>query len=269
MRSSARSIGIFVTVAVFVVSSCSALRNSKAVKLNQLLLAGNEALIQKRYDEALRLYDEGLKIAPREVMFLSNKSIALRSRGAETYNSSRRIVGREENRVGIEKGKKDIENAAIFSGQAWSSVRNSLSYELIDFFTPQDVRLFVARNHAETLLLVAQHVDKTRTGEAVAVLDEYIGFESDAEKKLKSRLNRNKLLLENGQGEAALEGYRKLLAEDPNQLEAILGVGLALSQSGLKEEFDEARTYLKRFIELAPDDHPMKADIVRTLEYMK
>ncbi len=82
---------------------------------------------------------------------------------------------------------------------------------------------------------------------------------------MNARLMAGKMLLETDRGEDALNEYKLALALDQNSIVAILGIGLALSQSGDPKNFEEAKPYLKRFVEEAPDTHPMKRDIEATL----
>ncbi|HEX8607277.1 MAG TPA: tetratricopeptide repeat protein, partial [Pedobacter sp.] len=89
------------------------------------------------------------------------------------------------------------------------------------------------------------------------------------EKKIKIRLYVGKMLIDTGRGDDAIAEYNKVLAINPNDIEAILGVGLALSQSGDLKKYREAEYYLERFVEQAPDNHPLKTDIKNTLEFMK
>jgi hypothetical protein len=62
------------------------------------LESGNKALLAKQYDKAIEFYDSGLSLIPKEPVFLSNKSVALRLRGDNFHNkvtvsASRPMVG--------------------------------------------------------------------------------------------------------------------------------------------------------------------------------
>jgi len=70
------------------ISGCSIIQQSQKIKaLNKILKSGNEALTAKQYDKAIEFYDSGLSLVPKEPVLLSNKSIAVRSRGVERYNA--------------------------------------------------------------------------------------------------------------------------------------------------------------------------------------
>lgn len=59
-----------------------------------------------------------------------------------------------------------------------------------------------------------------------------------------------------GKAEDAAVQYRKAVVSDSKASEAYFGLGKVLSQSGKKEE---AKRQLKKFMELAPSDHPLRA----------
>lgn len=64
------------------------------------------------------------------------------------------------------------------------------------------------------------------------------------------------MLIRTSNGELAADEYKSILVEDPDNIEALLGAGLALAQSGDKVRLEEAKRYLRRFIDKAPEDHP-------------
>ena len=248
--------------------ACSLIENKRMNQLGELLTKGNTALQDGQYDEAIEFYNRGLEMAPEEVLFLSNKAMALRLRGSGTYNKAIKLSDANAKANGMILGKRDLEEAASLSARAVENFRGSLSIEIYNLLSGPEIKLAVTANHAETLRVVAT-LDKSRTDDAVAAIDEYIKLETDSARKTAFRLVKNKLYLESGNGVRALEGYREILNQDPEQLDAILGVGLALSQSGDDQKFKEAKFFLKRFVEKAPDEHPMKADVKQTLAYMK
>lgn len=252
-----------------VTSGCLFSENRKINKLNQILQAGNEALYAKQYNEAIRLYDSGLLIAPEEPVFLSNKSTAFRFRGADRYNSAIRLTDQKEKTDGIEAAKSDFRESASFSAKAVKAIESARLLELLGGYSHEARKLNVFTAHAESMRLFATVVDKTKADEALQALHKYIEIEPDEEKKTKALLNTGKMLIETGNGEKAILEYRKILDTNADHTEALLGVGLALSQSGDSKKFKEAEYYLQRFVSQASDDHPLKAEIKSTLDYMK
>lgn len=251
-------------------SGCFIRERLNTRKLNELLRKGNEALFAKQYEEAIKWYDAGLRINPGEPTFLSNKSTVFRMRGVERYNSAIRLEDANARDEGKEIAKHDFRHAAALSTQAVKRLKSLKFLEFLDRALDQEsAKLNIYASRADALRLFATLADKTKTGEALEAMHEYIEIETDQEKKTKSRLNAGKMLIDTGRGDDAISEYKKVLAIEPNNIEAVLGVGLALSQSGDMEKYHEAESYLQRFVEQAPDNHPLKTDIKNTLEFMK
>ena len=169
----------------------------------------------------------------------------------------------------MEAAKHEFEMAAADSNRAATIIRSHDYVGDYDLWAAKAFRLNVFANRAEALRLVALQTDKGRAMEAFRAVQEYLEMEPDSEKSLTAHLAGAKMLLETGHGDSALIEYKGLLEKTPDLADAWLGVGLALSQSGDLKEFREAEYYLTRFLELAPDNHPMKADIENTVKYMK
>jgi hypothetical protein len=62
--------------------------------------------------------------------------------------------------------------------------------------------------------------------------------------------------------------YDEVLADDPNNLDAVLGEGLALFQSGVRAKYPEAASYLRRFVDGAPENHPLRGSAKDALDFM-
>jgi tetratricopeptide (TPR) repeat protein len=254
-------------LAIATLPVCTSTKRYRQMRAAQLYEEGDKALREKRYTDAVTAYDACLKLTPDDVFILTNKSVALRHRGAETYNAGIKKTEDEGKAAGIDAGKRDLNEAATVSGEAVRVARSSIPIDLLYRLSVNEIKLAIFLNHAETMRVVAT-VDGSRSEEAIAAMREYIALETDTGRNVAMQLAVNKLLLTSGKGAEALDGYRELLDEDPDSLEATLGVGLALSQSGDEDQFKQAKPYLQRFVERAPDSHPMKADVIQTLSYM-
>jgi tetratricopeptide (TPR) repeat protein len=114
--------------------------------------------------------------------------------------------------------------------------------------------------------VLARHVNKERALEALEATHRAIEAETDRSKIEKLRVLAGKMLLDTGHPAEALDEFKLVLAGDPESIEGNLGVGLALSQSGDSSKFEEAIPYLRKFVDKAPDSHPMKADVQSTLD---
>lgn len=219
----------------------------------RVLREGNEALSGGRYDEAIAKYDEGLARRPGELSYLVNKAAALRARGVARFNSAIALRDADTRAAGREAARRDIGDAAALAGEAVARLKSSPWAG-----TPQ-ARLTAFSARAAALRLLAGRFDPARADEALAATYEYLRVEQAPEARLKARLELGQTLLDAGRGAHAASEYKKILAEEPDNLDAVLGAGLGLSQSGDAAACREAAVYLRRFIAQAPDGHPLKA----------
>ena len=260
---------ILLTYSILITSSCLFGENRTFQKLNQLLESGNDALRAKQYDKAIEFYDAGLRISPEELALLNNKSTAMRLRAADVYNTSIRLTDEKAKTDGINAAKKDFIDASVVSSKAVKILKNKSPVELLILGTIEDLKSQTFESHAESMRLLATVVDKSKADDALEAIHEYIDIEADQEKKLKIRLNAGKMLIDTYNGQKAFIEYKKVLDSHPNNLDAILGVGMALAQSGQKDDFQEAKTHLQRFVNEAPPDHPSMTTAKEILDSMQ
>jgi tetratricopeptide (TPR) repeat protein len=96
-----------------------------------------------------------------------------------------------------------------------------------------------------------------------------IAVETDQAKKLKDQVDAAQMYYDAGNVPKAIEAFQAVLASNPDNLEATLGLGLALFSTGDKSKYQEAANYLQRFVDKAPDTHPLKASARESLDYLK
>jgi len=249
---------------------CSPAGSRKDVQtLNRVLKSGNESLLAGRYDEAIRQFDTGLALSPGNPTFLTDKSLALRARGVARYNASLQSGDEAAKAAGKEAARQDINNAASLAADAVSRMKSVPAWDMLgDFSTYESNRVAALAARADALRVLASRFDKARADDALAAVHEYLSVERDRAGRLKMRLDAGQMLLDVGKGEQAAAEYREVLAEDPDNLNAILGVGLALSQSGDEARYREAASYLQRYVDRAPEGDPLKASAKETLDFM-
>jgi hypothetical protein len=111
--------------------------------------------------------------------------------------------------------------------------------------------------------------DPTQADAGLAAFKDYIAVETDPAKKTKAQLDMAQMLLDSGAADKALAEFKSILATTPDSAAANLGAGLAVYATGDKTKFQEAANFLARFVELAPDSDPMKADAKAILTELK
>ena len=244
-------------------------KNAKIEKSNEVVMrtfkAGKEARVAKRYDEAIAQFTEGLAADPEQAALWTEKSIALRLRGVDRYNAAIKA----NDKAGMEAAKKDMSDAAEAATKAVELAKAEPAATDPKEQMSQNVRKLVGlENRAESMRLFVKYVDPSKGEEGFAAYQEYIAAETKDPEKKKAQLGAAQLLYDAGLYARAAEEYQKILATDPENIDATLGVGLALFASGDKSKFQEAANYLQKFVDKAPADHPLKQSAKESLDYL-
>jgi tetratricopeptide (TPR) repeat protein len=248
-------------------------KNAEITKGNETVArtfnAGNDALKAKNYDAAIAAYDEGLAAREEPALF-SNKSIALRMRGAERFNSVINSSDQSAKSAGIEAANKDWLAAADAGKKAVDLLNAQPAPTDPAEKAKYDQNKFAAMAaYAEAMRLVGTKADKSRAEEAFKVYSEYAAMETDPAKKSQRTADAAKILFDANAFDRAIEEYRKVLAADPENADANLYLGLALFNTGDKTKFQEAANYLGKFSEKAPDTNPLKADAKSIIDFLR
>jgi len=93
--------------------------------------------------------------------------------------------------------------------------------------------------------------------------------ELDTTNALKWQIYRGNLYRSGGRTEEAVEIYKKVLAADPNNLDALYNLGLALLGSTEKEKIQQSVNALAEFVSKAPATDKRVADAKATIEAIK
>lgn len=231
--------------------------------------AGNDALAAKNYDAAITQYDEGLAADPTHPgapVLLTNKTIALTNRGVDRFNEATKT----KNDAGIEAARKDWREAVESGNKALELLKAQTAPTDPAALQRYNTSKYLALSaRAEAYRLFVSKVDQSKADVGIAAYQEYLAAETDADKKLKAQLRAANMVLDAGASDKALAEFQKILEGSPDNVDAMLGAGLALFQSGDKAKFQQAANYLQRFVDKAPDTHPLKSSAKESLEYLK
>lgn len=258
--------------------------NQKATDVNAVLnrtfKAGQEALTTRRWEDAITSFKEGLAADPEQDALLVGLAEAYRLRGADRYNAAVKLKSDDPARdAGIKSAQQDWRDAAQAAGRAVeiikkkSATTTGASPDATAQGQQNRNKLAALDVRAKTMLLFVTKVDTTQTDAGLAAFQEYIAAEPDAAKKTKAHNDLAKMLLDAGAADKALIEYQKILETNPDDVDALIGAGLALYNlayaSNDKAKFQEAANYLQRFVDKAPDTNPLKADAKAVLEEVK
>ncbi len=261
------------------ITNSNALYNNAFKNGNAALAAANVSYDAQRldeadakYTEAIAKYDEALTADPTHPgapALMSNKAGAIKARGITRYNSAFKLQG-EAKTAGIETAKKDFRDAAELSTKSVQLIKEQeVPTDPADAQNYKITKFNAIEIRAQAMHLFVTKVDKTKTAESDAAYQEYIAELTDPEKKLKAQLNDAQMFFDSDEMEKAIVSYQKILVEHPDNIDAMLRTGLALFNLQDATKFQEAANYLQRFIDAAPDTHPLKKDAKDVLEALK
>jgi len=247
-----------------------AARNAKVeernAKLPVVFKAANEAFTAKKYDEAITLYDQGIAIDPEEAVVYRNKALALRSRGRDKYNNSLTIkeaaakaAAREDARADFKAATETGEKAVIaFRASAGKNGGGAATGTAGGGGGAQNSELDYLGERAESYRVALQTSTQIDTEAAVKAIQEYIAAETDQAKKTKAEASLGDALFQGGRIDESIASYKAILAANPNNLDAIYGLGIALASDGSTEKTAQARDMLQQFASKAPATDPRK-----------
>ena len=236
------------------------------------LKAGNSDEAIQKYTEAVTQYDEGLAADADQPAILTNKSVALKARGVERFNSAIRSKTLDDagRAAALQIAKDDFKAAADASTKAVTMLKAQPAPT-----DPAAVQQYNANKYAamvtnaEAMRLFVSKTDPTQADAGLAAYKDYMTVETDPAKKAKAQLDAAQMLLDAGAADKALEEFKGVLATNPDSPEANLGAGLSVYATGDKAKFQEAANYLQHFVDVAPDSNPMKADAKAILTELK
>lgn len=239
--------------------------------INRALKEGNEAFTAQNYDVAIAKFDEGYQAAPEFLgsapVFLNNKGNSLRIRGFNSYKKSGTDAANKA--ALMESAKKDFNDAIA----AYQLTLGLTAKAPATDVSAQKSKVVAQAGVLESYrLLVGSHADQTKTKELTAAANDYAAAETDVPTKSKTLILTADTLRTAGDSTDAVPIYRKILESDPNNVDAVGGLGLSLFDVGVsnndKDQKQEGLNLMKKFAETAPETHPLKNDIKGAVDYL-
>jgi tetratricopeptide (TPR) repeat protein len=234
--------------------------------------AGNTDEAVAKYTAAVASYDEGLAADPEQPAILTNKAVALKGRGVERFNSAVRSKTLDDagRTAALQTAKEDFKAAADTSAKAVALIKAMpVPTDQAELQRYNGNKYAAMITQAESMRLYVSKGDPTQADAGLTAYKDYLAVETDPAKKSKAQLDMAQMLLDSGAADKALVEFKGILAATPDSPEANLGAGLAVYATGDKAKFQEAANYLQKFVEVAPDSNPLKADAKAILTELK
>ncbi|CAN5340414.1 hypothetical protein BH20ACI1_BH20ACI1_21850 [soil metagenome] len=244
-------------------------KNKKAENANAIIskavAEGSKAYQANDYDTAIAKFEEGINADPdfagSAPVLLNNKALSLKGRAVNNYNDA--VKGKAADKAAaLESVKTDFTNAIATTDRALEILKNNKAPdpEAQKSYDAAKLNSLTIRKEVYGLMLLTG-VDKTKGKEAVTAYEEYLASEPDAQKKAASRLGLAEAYQQANQYDEAIAEYEKVLAEDAENVDALVGAGLALVNMGYineetdkdkaKAQFQQSINYLQKFLDLS------------------
>jgi tetratricopeptide (TPR) repeat protein len=221
-----------------------------------------EDVIQK-YTEAIAQYYECLASDPEQPAHLTNKAVAMKGRGIETFimTVKSKTLDDAERTAKLQAAKNDFIAAAEAATAAVSLIKAQTpptNFPELQRYNGNKYAALLAR--AEVMRMVVRKVDPSQAETGYTAFKEYMAVETDPARNSNAQLHLAQMLFEAEAIEKALVEFQVILRNQPDSLEANLGAGLALYAIGdTKAKLQEAAKYLQYFVDFAPDTNDIKA----------
>lgn len=256
------------------------IKNADAI-IKRALEEGNQAYEANNYDLAVSKYDEGYKASPDFVgsapTLLNNKTLALVARAKILHNENIKVTDTTQKMANKAKIRKDLADAVDASNSAFLLIKNSPATSEVSPQRLAETKFQTLRGAQSALqaMVGTETVDDQKTELAKNLTQEYMSVETDAAKKVKSQTVLGGVYRVAGDFNNAVIEYKKALVMAPDDADALAGVGLSLFALGAGAQPEnvaqeqEGLNYLQRFTEVAPENHPLKASVKESVDYLK
>ncbi len=258
-------------------------KKSKAEETNKIVNAalrdGNAAYESKNYDHAIAAYTTGVNADPDFVgsapVLMSNKGLSLNARATMHYNANVKDTDQTVRREAMAKVRADLAEAARSFTKAWTMISNAAVGAVQDAKVGEDQKRGALIGIKDTYRLMAQteQADLESLQAGKPLMDSLVASESDKAKKAETRLIWADAHRVAGDFDNALVYYNEILAESPDNVDAMAGAGLTLVVIGYSNEdnakLQEAANMLQRYADAAPANHKFKADVAPVIEELK
>jgi tetratricopeptide (TPR) repeat protein len=237
------------------------------------LRAGKAALQSKKYDKAIAIFEEALAAMPDAPALWTQKATAYKMRGFASYLLSIQTQQAEAKAAYLAAAGRDFRTAYAAGTKAVELVKSlpvptqpgALGRYQAEKYAALEVR-------ARAAALLVDYTDRSIAAEAFAAYQEYLRVESEWHTRAQAQIHAAEILRREYGNQRVIEEYRRINAAEPDNMDVIALLGLALFESGDKSRFPEAARLLQSFIPYGSDEdhpHPLWSETRTALESMR
>lgn len=190
-----------------------------------------------------------------EVVHKANAHLAqvYELKGAEVFNKSRKAT--PEAKALYDEAVKAIKKAIEVAG---TDTNPNINNDLLTYYN-----IFATNGK-----VLVQHFGQVELVDEMApVLDKAQAL--DQTNKVKWQLLKGELYRLSSRTDDAVTAFKAVMATDPNNADAMYGLGLTLVSSGDMSKLQEAANYLSEFVAKAPATDPRVAEVNASLQALK
>ncbi|HEY9233168.1 MAG TPA: tetratricopeptide repeat protein, partial [Blastocatellia bacterium] len=175
--------------------------------------------------------------------------------GADLFNKKQKDVAKTHFQKGYEAAKR----AVAFGTTVTATDDANINNEMLIYYG------ILAKNAG---LLVEMYGETAVIDDATKAIDQAETLDTPANKG-KWEVMKAKMYFNSGRADEAVAAYKGILQADPNNVDALFGLGLTLVATGEKAKVQEGANYLADFVSKAPATDKRVADVKAQLEEMK
>jgi tetratricopeptide (TPR) repeat protein len=225
--------------------------------------AGAELKTANNYEGALAEFEQAATVDPGknkvfvEVAHKSNAQLAEThyQYGADLFNKKQKDAAKTH----FQKGYESAKRAIAFGQQVPATDDANINNELLIYYG------ILAKNAG---LLVEMYSDASVIDDTVKAIDQAETLDTPANKG-KWDVMKAKLYFNSGRTDEATAAYKAILQADPNNVDALFGLGLTLVATGEKAKVQEGANYLADFVAKAPPTDKHVAEVKAVLDDLK
>lgn len=225
--------------------------------------AGADLKTASNYEGAIAEFEQAAAVDPGkhkafvEVAHKSNAQLAEThyQLGADLFNKKQKDVAKTH----FQKGYESAKRAIAFGTQVPATDDANINNELLIYYG------ILAKNAG---LLVEMYSDTTVIDDTAKAIDQAETLDTPANKG-KWEVMKAKMYFNSGRTDEATAAYKAILQADPNNVDALFGLGLTLVATGEKAKVQEGANYLADFVAKAPPTDKHVAEVKAVLDDLK